>query len=468
MPYEGELASKVAHADFVKNPDIAAFLAECDYLQIPSEAETKAICAHFVEAPPVQQVVLPIQVLAVDGSLHETSIDEQLPSTKFGFVKVGCVLIRLSEYASLMAGGGRYVDPFRVAKLQDNNEALTFPLPSANIHWKGKGSVRDGFRAAVDAHLYGQKTRFVPSDPLTSLRTTLFHLASRRSGPLGTNDPHRLRIHACPSCGQGPVEVQDVAQEQYCSFCSAVVYPSDCLRLWEEVGELQSNTQALSRFMLQVEHLLPSHYIRYLRQASLQSLAGITFFLDGPLAVFGNGAWLHATIMRYIAEVNAQLATRNLPGVLLLGLQKTGQVADYLRMISRFLPADRLLALDDDFRYQYILASRDPAQNGFGSETYYGQDFLYKTPSGRIFVLGLHYPFATKQIPGMPFAEAKVELARYSELPRALALIQHFECELYENAVVPIALAHHYTAISLQPGGRVLDLLTRQTLQGTA
>jgi hypothetical protein len=48
----------------------------------------------------------------------------------------------------------------------------------------------------------------------------------------------------------------------------------------------------------------------------------------------------------------------------------------------------------------------------------------------------------------------------------ALALIKHFELDLYENSVVPIALAHRYMAISLKPGGRVLDLLTRKALQG--
>ena len=33
------------------------------------------------------------------------------------------------------------------------------------------------------------------------------------------------------------------------------------------------------------------------------------------------------------------------------------------------------------------------------------------------------------------------------------------------NATVPVVLAHHYTAISLVPGGRVLDILTRKALK---
>jgi hypothetical protein len=37
-----------------------------------------------------------------------------------------------------------------------------------------------------------------------------------------------------------------------------------------------------------------------------------------------------------------------------------------------------------------------------------------------------------------------------------------------ENASVPIVLAHRYTAISLVPGGKVLDILSRQRLGASA
>jgi hypothetical protein len=125
----------------------------------------------------------------------------------------------------------------------------------------------------------------------------------------------------------------------------------------------------------------------------------------------------------------------------------------------------RPCVIADDYRYRYILGGRDVAGNGFGFETYYGQDFIFKTPSERSFVLALPYPFAGKQNAEVDFRTAKTELGRYVNLPRALALITHFESDLYQNAVVPIALAHRYTAISLEPGGKALDLLTRKVLQ---
>lgn len=168
--------------------------------------------------------------------------------------------------------------------------------------------------------------------------------------------------------------------------------------------------------------------------------------------------------MIYLHEVNQKLAKHHQPPLLIIGLQKTGQIVDYMSLIDRFLPADRLFAIDDEYRYKYILANREPSNGGFGFETYYGQDFIFKTRQGRTFVFALPYPYPSKEEPGSNFVREKVEWSRYPTLPTAIQLLEDLQTELYRDAVIPIALAHRYTAISLQPGGRVLDLLTHRAL----
>jgi hypothetical protein len=294
----------------------------------------------------------------------------------------------------------------------------------------------------------------------------LFYLASRRPGELGTNnDARRLKIHKCPQCGEGPVEVEDVPDQQFCAFCHAEIYPTDCLRIWEEVQDYQSNQVAISRLMLILEHIIPIHYMRFLYNSAPLVLSGMAFFVDDPLAIFGNAAWLHRSIMIFLQEVNRKLAKNHCLPLMVIGLQKTGQVVDHITLINRFIPNNRLFAIEDDYRYKYILAGRDPSQNGFGYETYYGQDFIYKTPTGRIFVFALPYPYSSKDELGINFVKEKIKFENYPQLPAAIKLITKLESDLYENAVVPIALAHHYTAISLEPGGKVLDLLTKKALK---
>lgn len=463
MPYENELANKTAHGDFIKNPEIQGFLDTCEYLTPPDETEAQNLISVFrpsirLESP--YQIEL---VLATDGSNYESALRDQIPSARLGYLKLGAVLFSLKEFAHLREGS--FVDPFKVATLQDNNTALTFVLPSSNVRLKGKNSVRDSFRAALDEQLLSEKTRFDPKNFHTSLRSTLFHLASRRPGNLGTGNPFKLKLHKCPSCENGPIELEDKLEQQFCPHCGAPVYPSDCLRIWEDVTDYQSNQVALSRLMIVLEHLIPIHYIRFIEQKTLLSLNKIAFFVDGPLAVFGNPAWLHRSIMIYLHEVNTKLAKYRQPPVLIIGLQKTGQIVDYLGLIDRFLPSDRLFAIDDEYRYKYILANRDPSKGGFGFETYYGQDFIFKTQQGRAFVFALPYPYPSKEEPGSDFIHEKTDWARYPTLPTAIELLENLQTELYRDAVVPIALAHRYTAISLQPGGRVLDLLTRRALK---
>lgn len=463
MPYEGELAGKTAHSEFLRNPDIQSFLENCDYLTTPSDEESLVMSDRF-SIPLDTTLDLPGFVIAVDGSSHESSLDDKLPSTKMGYIKIGAVLIDLEKYRTLR--NGRYVDPFRVAELQDDNSSLTFSVPSANIRWAGRKNVRDSFRASVDQQFYSARTRFNDKDPFTSLRSTLFHLASLRPGELGTDgDSHRLRIHKCPNCGKGPIEVQDIPDQQKCRYCDEEVYPTDCLRLWEEVSDYQSNQVAISRLMQVLEQLIPIHYMRHLYKNAPLLLSGIAFFVDGPLALFGTPAWLHRSIMIFLTQVNRKLAKHGQLPLTVIGLQKTGQIVDHVNLIDRFIPNNRLLAIDDDYRYQFILSGREAAGNGFGFETYYGQDFIFKTPSGRCFVFALPYPYDSKNERGLDFIQEKVRFENYPQLAQALGLISHLESDLYENAVVPIALAHRFTAISFQPGGRVLDLLTKHALR---
>lgn len=147
-------------------------------------------------------------------------------------------------------------------------------------------------------------------------------------------------------------------------------------------------------------------------------------------------------------------------GPVVIGLQKGGYVAEYMSMLQKRIPDNLLLSISDDFRYNYL--GTEPSDNGFGSETYYGHDFVFKTPSGKLFVFALPYPFQSKSTAN--FVSKKVKLEKYPALAKALRLITEVETDLCKNALAPIALAHKYTAISLRPGGRALDLLGRASV----
>src|SRR3954447_24188376 len=106
MPYKKELASKSSHYDIVRNVDVTEFLETCEYLQEPSDEEAKNITAAFAPLPPLRDVTLPARVIAVDGSPYEASINDRLPSTKVGYIKVGVILIDMRQFSSLRVWDG--------------------------------------------------------------------------------------------------------------------------------------------------------------------------------------------------------------------------------------------------------------------------------------------------------------------------------------------------------------------------
>lgn len=452
MPYNRESAGKGGHSDFVRNPDVQQFLSDCDYMKPPSDDEAKLIAAQFMAAPKGTPPSLPNYVVASDASKSDAPINDKLPSTQLGFIKVSHVLVSLDKYAELIDPKSRFVDPFKAADMHRNAQPITYVLPGSNIRYRGSISVKNGFRQAVfdqfNANRRDGTNRMVLTDTLLAL------------------NGNSLSINKCPSCNE-TIEKKiflPTTLTHECPKCNAVIYATDWLRLHEGISDFGDNTSAMTRMMNAVEHLLLGAFIMELLNSTPSSLNKIAFVIDGPLALFGEPAKVHQRLMALIHQANTKLRELGLDPVLIMGLQKTGNVMDHARLLERFLPGGVLRVIDDTYRQTYITGGDTPSEN-FGSETYYGQDFLFKTERGRIFNFALPYPFADKGSSGADFATKKVELNRYGSLiERACDLIRHFELDLYDNAIVPVALAHRHASISLVPGGKVLDLLARAGL----
>lgn len=458
-----DMADKTTHVDIVQNPDIKIFLDKCNYMVPPTGNELAEIVSNFVSVPSWEKE-LPTKIIAIDGSSYEAMVNPQIPFTRFGFVKIGHLLINRDSFKGL--NSGKFVDPFAVARLSEDNSSLLFSFPSSNMSYKGQKSVRDSFRLAMDEALY--KQRFIESEPRTSIRTTLFHIAANRTGKLHSDIPNRLFLHKCPSCGAEMIEVWDIPEIQKCPHCGENVYPSDCLRIWEEVHDAESNQLALTRFTNAMMHILIIHYIRHLKErfpnSYLGALSNLCFFIDGPLAVNGTAAWIKSILQKCIYDINEELQATEMPPLMIVGLQKSGKLYDYIHLIGDAISPDSIYCVTDDFRNSYVDFNKTPSNTTYGNETYYGQDFLLKTKSGKLFVFTVPYPFPNKDNIAT-FKQEKSNIERYSNIGAYSSLIEDFESDLYESAVVPIALAQKYTAISLQPGGKVLDILAQSSVQ---
>lgn len=456
MPYSREQAGKSGHSEFVRNPDVQAFLADCSYLREPTDQEAKEIASQFIVAPKSDPPLLPRYVVASDASKSDAPISDKLPSTQIGFLKVSHVLVDVTKYRDLIDPSNRFVDPFKVADMHRNASSGTFTMPGSNIRYRGHSSVREGFRRALFDQMIVDHTE--AQNGFTLIRAFL-----------GLHEG-KVTIKNCPRC-RSEINL-DFSQENTiatCPQCDGEVYVTDDMRLHEGISDFGDNSGAMTRMMNALEHLMLASFIQQIFSCQPQALSDIVFVMDGPLAIFGQPAKLHKRIQLLIHSVNAKLADMGHAPLLVVGLQKTGGLMDHAKLLQRFLPDGVIRVVDDAYRNQYITGLDSPSSN-FGDETYYGQDFLFKTERGRIFNFAIAYPFSDKStVDGVRFATSKIDLGKYGALiTRACDLIRHFEMDLYDSALVPVALAHRHASISLIPGGKILDLLARSGLQELA
>ena len=464
MPYQNEFADKTSHVDIVQNPDVAEFLEKCHKIE-DLDGDDISSSGQMFTVPVDNSFLKPNNIISIDGSFYEASRKEEYPSQKIGFIKVGVVLLQGKSLAALN-GNSRFVDPYEVAKFKENNEAYSFVLPSTNIVYDDCEDVQESFRRALDEQF--DKLRAKEEDPNTSLKSTLIKMASYLEGC----DATKIKISKCPWCKKGEkdneyIYIQPQDKEPTCPHCGKRLYFTDILRVWEQVADVTSNQSALSRTMNIVERLLAIHYIRSivesLKDSFANTLENLCFFIDGPLAVFGEPAKFHACFMKYLHELNQTMRRLNKSDILMIGIQKSGAINDYLDLIKDHINNGEVYCLTDEVRNKYVTFNKNAASDTFGKETYFGQDFLYKNKKGNVFVFNVPYPFAEKS-KDLHFKTEKSNIANYKNIKVYTDLLDDFDCDLYENALIPTVLAHKYTAISMAPGSRVLDLLSKNKI----
>jgi hypothetical protein len=447
MPYDGQRASKYGHSDLIKNKDIQNFLSECSYIEPLSEEGAQIIKSYFQKAPSVDSQVS--SIIASDGSRYTDPIRKRFPSTQVGYVKFSLVLVDIDDLENTQDFDG-FVDPFKIAKLHNSAESLGFALPGSNVVYKECKSVSHSFRKVLFEHYTDPKNAF-DADGQYTIGSTLRLLDSLEDEPL-------LVLRRCPECKQAfdkglTFESNNVL---HCPHCNIELFYTDALRIHEDISDFGDATSAITRFMNATEHLLIATLVRYFLDNSPQLLGNLGFFIDGPLAVFGPPARIHSRLMAFYDLVRK----KSLKEPLIIGLQKSGSLYDHTQAISPWLDSDTFTLVTDHYRRKHIQGS-DQNNKPFGQETYYGQDFIYKSPSGSAFVFGLVYPFGKKD---HAFYEKKEKIENYPLLSHAIALLKKVEFDLYPDATIPIALAHRHASISIIPGGKALDFMTKNFL----
>lgn len=441
-----EKAQRLGHKPIVENELVQEELRnfktkEIDPDEIPIEE-------YSVSVDDLEEYgVRPEYLLSIDGSPQEVSTNDDYPSNRIGFIQIAAVLTHLNLIDEQMKE--RFVDPARVEEF-DDSALQDLVLPSTNYTIGNAETVEESWRLKVYKSFCNRE---IEGQSLLEIFLDVIQSNERGVGPKTVN-VYRCPNPECPTSGTKPHIYSHATNLGECDECGAIVYPTDALRTHERVSANQSNETAISAVMSVLEHLTLCAYLRYLSDVSPERLSRTGFIMDGPLAVFDTPAWLHEPILETIKEIHEDQRSQGYTPPIICGIEKSGAFRDHAENVNDKMARGTILGMDNDYIYDYIMSGTTDLE--YGSKTYYGRKFIYKSPSERIFVL---------TVPDLPESGPKHEPESYPLMRNTLETLQSVETALYDDATIPVTLAHQRASIPLKTGSRVLELFSKESVE---
>jgi hypothetical protein len=221
--------------------------------------------------------------------------------------------------------------------------------------------------------------------------------------------------------------------------------------LHERIDEETGASGIIAYVMSMLEQLVLVHLIRSILTLKPALLRNLLFIKDGPLAFFGLVAPLYKPMRELVEFLLSEPGGRIGTTIRVVGLEKSGAFVEHAAAIQDRIPPGSFLVVGDDYIRKYII----PGSNGgavFGQNTYYGQKIFFRSLTGEMYV-------AT--IPGKSYM-ANPRAKDIPHIDQILTLLGELRCSMYENALIPVALANKLVSLSDFPSQRILTTFAKQ------
>lgn len=433
-----ERASKIAHVEIIKNPDVQAYIGQCVLPSAPNPESLDSMLELLGEVDTSTTTA----VIAVDGGFTETYVREEYPSASIAFFTFGPLLFELADLRAL--DQRRFIAPEDLARLK-RIERYTLVLPTKGVRRSDQPSLSATIRRTI--YEFFTKSRGDDDKLVTSLKWFLFRRWKRNP-----DDVLEQGVEHCPSgCGHGGIAFRHAdPTEKACPGCGQLVYLTDVFRLHERVDEELGAGGISAYVMTMLEQLVLVHLFHNILERLKPSLMrSILFIKDGPLAFFGLVAPLYRPMRELVEHLLAEPGGPTGPTLRLAGLEKSGAFVEHAAAIQDRMKPGSYLVLGDRYIRRHIIPGEASAT--YGQNTYYGQKVLFRAPGGETHV-------AT--IPASSYM-AEPKPADIPHLEEILALIAELRCSMYDNALIPVALANKLVSLSDFPSQRILTSFAR-------
>lgn len=205
--------------------------------------------------------------------------------------------------------------------------------------------------------------------------------------------------------------------------------------------------------MTGLEQVVFAYVVKALLSASAGVLGECLIIKDGPLAFFGTTA----PLSRRMQELVSYLVTRQQGGgsaFNFVGLEKSGAFVEHASQIEDMMGLHTVLPLSTDYTYRYIVPGQGDNSRPYAWNTYWGGKVIYKASDASTYVATIPLSSPTGS-PG---------LDDYANINNILSVLGELRCSMYDNALIPVALANKLVSLSDFPSSRILEKFARDAI----
>ncbi len=441
-PYES--ASKASHHHIINDPVVQTMLQS---LWVPPPMKNESVADLVQTFQPVKSSPV-TDVVAIDGGYTETLVRKDFPSALIHFFQFGALRFERDDLKKLEQSP--YISPEDMARLK-NIERLKFVLPTKGVRFKHKSTLLESVRVAV-YEFFAKETLSEEESLLDTLKWFVYRRYKNPS-QRGTDDKSWVLSSNPLSIASGGLDfLEDNMSEAgtfVCPVTGGTLYLTDLFRFHEVIDEERGAAGICSYLAGVIEHIVVIHIIRHVLRYQPDRLKTVLFIMDRPTGFFGQTARLHALMNEMVRWLF------NNHNLLLAGLEKSGAFVDHAREMQQMMPNGSYLILGDKYIYRYISPGQADPTRPYASSSYYGHKIIFKTQSGQMHVVSI------------PVHELKKEPGK-NDLPNLDVILTHVEelhCDMYDSALIPVALVNKLVSLSAHPSSQILKHFAKSHLK---
>ena len=432
-----ESASKSNHIHLIKDPVVQDFLL--NHIILNRGDDFSVDRKLLVPLNPLASDNVEF-VVAIDGGRTEVPVKAKFPSSTITFYQFGANLLSVSDLRKLK--DIPFISPDDISKLKEL-QRIKFALPTKNIGLGKNDGTRFSLTDSVRIAVYNF---FKENNLLNTLKWFLFE--EYKGAP---TEEWILASHPKQSNNKNiAFKRRELDREFKQADSAGILYLTDVFRFHEVVDEEVGAGGILGYIQNLFEHFILINTIRGIVKRRKDALSKVLFIKDGPLGFFGQTANLQIPMRNLVKHLN------EIANIYLVGAEKSGPFVDHASYISTLLPEGHAFLLSNEYIYKYIKPGQANELSPYGSSSYYSGKIIYKSSSSGMYVLTI------------PTLDSKSILtpnsSDYLGLTVILKYIDILKSDMYDNALLPIALVNKLVSLSDHPSSVILEKFAKKSI----